>query len=131
MGVVYRARPVEIARQTRVSNDGSNRALPHARYLPKDQGADMWRRQKALQRLREELTTIELFDRLHSYATNPDPADNAAYAQRQLRRSQVMAEIRALDSRTYRKEAQDRVRLGTGAALLLFAVAYAVHHLLR
>ena len=90
----------------------------------------MWRRQKTLERLREELTTIEMFDRLHAYAVNPDPTDNAAYALRQLRRSQVMAEISGLDSRTSGKEARDKVRIGTEAALVLCAVGYAVHYLL-
>jgi hypothetical protein len=56
----------------------------------------MSRRQKTLAHLREELGTIALFDRVHDYATNPDPADNRAYELRQIRRSQIMAEISTL-----------------------------------
>ena len=52
-----------------------------------------WRQQKSLARLHEELRTIALFDRLHDYATDPDPDDNHAYVSRQTRRSEIMAEI--------------------------------------
>jgi len=89
----------------------------------------MLRRQKTLARLHEELTTLALFDRVHDYATDPDPADNRAYAFRQVRRSQIMAEIRELNPS--KPEYKNHARIGT-AALLLCAVGYAtVHYLLK
>jgi len=89
--------------------------------------ADMWR-QQTLARLHEELTTIALFDRVHDYATDSDPADNRAYAFRQIRRSQIMAEIRKLSpSKPDRKPARI-----SSAALLLCVVGYAtLHYLLK
>jgi hypothetical protein len=56
----------------------------------------MWRRQKALAALYHELRTIQVFDRLHDYSANADPADNEAYAIRKIRRAQVTAEIERL-----------------------------------
>jgi hypothetical protein len=89
----------------------------------------MLRRQKTLARLHEELTTLTLFDRVHDYATDPDPADNRAYAFRQIRRSQIMAEIRELSPS--KPEYRNHARIGS-AALLLCAVGYAtVHYLLK
>lgn len=57
----------------------------------------MWRRQKALTALRDELCTIQVFDRVHDYSANTDPTDNEAYAARQIRRSEVAAEIQRLN----------------------------------
>jgi hypothetical protein len=89
----------------------------------------MLRRQKTLARLHEELTTLALFDRVHDYATHPDPADNRAYEFRQIRRSQIMAEISRL--RPTKSENRKNARIGS-AALLLSAVGYAtLHYLLR
>jgi len=88
----------------------------------------MWR-QQTLARLHEELTTIALFDRVHDYATDPDPADNRAHAFRQIRRSQIMAEIRklSLSKPQYRNPARI-----SSAALLLCVVGYAtLHYLLK
>jgi hypothetical protein len=56
----------------------------------------MWRRQKALAALYDELRTIQAFDRVHDYSSNPDPTDNEAYATRQIRRSQIAVEIQKL-----------------------------------
>jgi hypothetical protein len=56
----------------------------------------MWRRQKALAALYDELRTIQVFDRLHDYSANGDPADNEAYAVRRARRAQITAEIEKL-----------------------------------
>lgn len=56
------------------------------------------RRQKVLARLHEELNTLALFDRLRDYATNTDAGADRAYDFRQIRRSQVMAEIKQLDA---------------------------------
>ena len=58
----------------------------------------MWWRRKTLALLHEELRTLALFDRVHDYAIDPDPADNGAYASRQIRRSQIMAEISRAES---------------------------------
>ena len=46
--------------------------------------------------LHEELRNIALFDRLHQYRTDHEPADCRAYALRQIRRSQITAEIKKL-----------------------------------
>jgi hypothetical protein len=56
----------------------------------------MWRRQKALAALYDELRSIQVFDRVHAYSANSDPADNEAYATRQVRRSQIAVEIQKL-----------------------------------
>ena len=89
----------------------------------------MLRRQKTLALLHEELRTLALFDRVHDYATDPDPADNHAYTLRQIRRSQIMAEISKLSPS--KLEYRNHTRIGS-AALLLCAVGYAtLHYLLR
>jgi hypothetical protein len=89
----------------------------------------MSRRQKTLAHLREELGTIALFDRVHDYTTNPDPADNRAYELRQIRRSQIMAEISTLSPS--KLENQNHARIGS-VLLLLIAVGYAaLHYLLK
>jgi hypothetical protein len=89
----------------------------------------MSRRQKALAHLCDELGTIALFDRVHDYTTNPDPADNRAYELRQIRRSQIMAEISTLSPS--KLENQNHARIGS-ALLLLIAVGYAaLHYLLK
>jgi hypothetical protein len=81
----------------------------------------MLRRQKTLALLHEELRTLALFDRVHDYATNPDPADNRAYEFRQIRRSQIMAEISKLSPS---KPENRNARIGS-AVLLLSVVGYA------
>ena len=87
----------------------------------------MWRRRKALARLHEELNTIALFDRVHDYATDSDPADNRAYALRQIRRSQIVDEIGKLSAS--KLEYRNRARVSS-AVLLLCAVGYATLHYL-
>jgi hypothetical protein len=85
-------------------------------------------RQKTLALLHEELRTLALFDRVHDFATDHDPAADRAYASRQIRRSQIMAEINKL-SRS--KPEYWNARIGS-AVLLLSAVGYAtLHYLLR
>jgi hypothetical protein len=82
-----------------------------------------------LARLHEELRTLALFDRVHEYATDPDPADHRAYAFRQIRRSQIMAEITKLSPS--KPEYRNHARIGS-AVLLLCAVGYAtLHYLLK
>jgi hypothetical protein len=79
--------------------------------------------------LGEELRTIALFDRVHDCTTNPDPAENRAYAVRQMRRSQIMDEIRKLSPP--KPEYRNHARTGS-AVLLLCAVGYAaLHYLLK
>ena len=88
----------------------------------------MLRRQKTLALLHEELRTLTLFDRVYEYAIDPNPADNHAYTLRQIRRSQIMAEISKLSPP---KPEYRNARIGS-AALLLCAVGYAtLHYLLR
>lgn len=89
----------------------------------------MLRRRRTLALLQEELRTLALFDRVHEYAANPNPADNRAYALRQIRRSQIMAEITKLSP----SKPKYRNRAGIGsAALILCAVGYAtLHYLLK
>jgi hypothetical protein len=87
----------------------------------------MWWRQKTLALLHEELRTLALFDRVYDYAPNPDPADDHAYSSRQIRRSQIMAEISRLSPS--KPEYRNRARIGS-AVLLLSAVGYATLHYL-
>lgn len=57
----------------------------------------MWGREGKLLRLYEELTTLDVFDRVHDYgADDPNRSDNGAYVSRQKRRSQILAEIAKL-----------------------------------
>ena len=85
-------------------------------------------RQKTLALLHEELRTLALFDRVHEYAIDPNPADNHAYTLRQIRRSQIMAEMSKLSPS---KSEYRNTRIGS-AALLLCAVGYAtLHYLLK
>jgi len=82
----------------RLSSDRVTGALdrdsPKASYFM-HQEADMWRR-KRLASLRQELETIALFDRVHDFTLEHDSADDRAYASRQIRRSQIVAEIKKL-----------------------------------
>jgi hypothetical protein len=87
----------------------------------------MWRRRQTLVRLHEELTTLALFDRVHDYTPNPDPADNRAYEFRQIGRSQIMAEISKVSPS--KLENRNQARIGS-ALLLLIAVGYATFHYL-
>jgi hypothetical protein len=88
----------------------------------------MWRRHKKLARLNEELGNIQAFDRVHEYATDSDPADDHAYQLRQIRRSQIVAEIKKLTASRLRYWSPTRI---SGAVLLVCAVAYAIFQFLR
>lgn len=83
----------------------------------------MLRRHKTLTLLHEELRTLALFDKVYDYAPNPDPAADHAYAVRQIRRSQIIAEINK------RSRSKPDYRIGS-AVLLLCAVGYATLHYL-
>ncbi|HLV88285.1 MAG TPA: hypothetical protein VKV39_14965 [Candidatus Sulfotelmatobacter sp.] len=89
----------------------------------------MLQRRTSLAHLREELRTLEAFDRLHEYSTDPT-LDEVAHAARQSRRNQIMAEIqeRLKDSKS---EAGSPVRIGAAAAFVC-TVGYAlVHYLIK
>jgi len=86
----------------------------------------MWWRRSALTRLQEELRIIELFDRVHDYASDPNPGDNGAYAFRQVRRSQIEAEI----SRLMASMPEYRTPARLTSVLLLAAVGYVTFHYL-
>ena len=89
----------------------------------------MFRRHKKLALLHEELRTLALFDRVYDYTPNPDPGDFHAYALRQIRRSQIMAEIGKLSAS--KADYRNPARIGS-AVLLLSAVGYAtLHYLFR
>ena len=82
----------------------------------------MWRRQKALKRLRDKLNALALFDRVHDYSPDHDLADILAHASRQMRRTQIMAEIKELSTSEQGHRSAFRMR---SALLLLCAGAYA------
>lgn len=82
----------------------------------------MWARQKALS---QELETIQLLDRLHAYASDPDPVDNRAYELRQTRRAEITAEIQKLNAS--RTQSSNDARVGS-TILFLCAVGYATFH---
>jgi hypothetical protein len=85
----------------------------------------MLRQQKKLACLQEELRTLALLDRVLDYSLNPDPADNLAHASRELRRSQIEAEIRKLSPS--KPEYANHTRIAS-AALLLCVVGYLTLH---
>ena len=88
----------------------------------------MWQNKKRLARLQEELGTIELFDRIHDYEPCPTHSDRFAYAVRQVRRSQIIAEIQKL------RENNQKIRHHAGkssVALLTTVVGYIIYYLLR
>ena len=87
----------------------------------------MWRRRNTLAYLQEELRFIELFDRVHDYASDPNPTDNGAYAFRQIRRSEIIAEISKL--KTSKPEYRNVARISS-AFILLCVVGFATFHYL-
>ena len=88
----------------------------------------MWRR-TTLATLHKELETLALFDRIHEYAPDSNPDKDRAYADRQMRRSQIMAEI---ERRRAPKLAFWDPALISSAVVVLCAVGYAtVHYLLK
>jgi len=84
--------------------------------------------QKTLTHLYEELRIIQLFDRIHDYATAADPAHERAYVLRQARRKEVIDEIANLKATTPDPSQSARV---TGAVALVCAIGYAMLYLLR
>jgi hypothetical protein len=60
----------------------------------------MWGREEKLVRLYEELETLYVFDRIHDYGADVrNRGDDDAYASRQKRRSEILAEIAKLTVR--------------------------------
>jgi hypothetical protein len=87
-------------------------------------------RQRVLARLHDELNTLAAFDRLHDLSTNHDTAETGAYASRQLRRSQIAAEIESLKA-AKASSLMSHIRVSSGF-FLLCAVGYAsLRYLLR
>jgi hypothetical protein len=59
----------------------------------------MFQPRTSLSKLYEELRNIEIFDRIHDYATTPDPTNDHLYATRQIRRKEIAEEIERLSAR--------------------------------
>jgi len=55
----------------------------------------MWKRRK-LKRLREEVMSIDIFNRLYEDSANPTEAQKTAHLARQNRRNEVLSEIERL-----------------------------------
>lgn len=89
----------------------------------------MWRRRATLARLREELNTLAVFDRVHDYSEDADSRDKEAYANRQMRRSEIIAKIAKLRASKPKLWKQARI---SSVVLFLGAVGYVtIHYLLR
>lgn len=87
-------------------------------------------RQKSLSLLQQELNTLSTFDRLHDLATNHNEVEGRAYEVRQMRRSEIAAEIERLKA-SEAGSLKNHVRLSSGFVLLC-AVGYAsLRYLLR
>jgi hypothetical protein len=82
----------------------------------------MWWRRKALARLHGELNTLALFDRVYDYTQDHALADSRAHALRQIRHTQIVAQIKELN--TSKAEYWNRGRISS-AILLLCAGGYA------
>jgi hypothetical protein len=88
----------------------------------------MWRRHKALARLKDELNALAVFDRVYECTQDHDLASNRAHELRQVRRTQIMAEISELS--TSQLEHWNRTRITT-VILLICAGGYALRYLLH
>lgn len=86
--------------------------------------------QRALARLRDELNTLATFDRLHDLATTPNTVETRAYESRQIRRSQITAEIEMIRA-SRRSRVMSHIRMSSGFALLCAAGYASLHYLLR
>lgn len=87
----------------------------------------MWRRQKALTRLHDELNTLALLDRVYDYTQDHDLAGDRAQALRQMRLTQISAEIKELSTSLLEYQNRARIRL---AILLLCVGGYATLYFL-
>jgi hypothetical protein len=61
----------------------------------------MWGRRKQLLHLYEELDIISVFDRLLDPGKNPDHTENDSFKNRQARRSEILAEIAQIKSKSW------------------------------
>lgn len=82
---------------------------------------------KNLAALYEEMRNIQVFDRIHDYASDANPAEDRAYAVRQARRKQIIDEIARL--RASKPEHHKPAQV-TGVVAFLCAVGYAMLHYL-
>ena len=122
-GVVYRAR------RPRNLPDRSLDWVPPKKVTSCIEEADMWRRQKALTRLHDELNTLAVFDRVYDYTQDHDLADSRAHELRQMRRSQIMAEIKELSTSTL--QYRNRTRISSAIILLIVGGFATLHFLLK
>ena len=89
----------------------------------------MSQRRSALARLHAELRNIEVFDRIHEYALQADPMEERAYADRQIRRKQVLDDIARLGGSESEPAKHAWI---SSAVVLVCAVGYAMlHYLLK
>ena len=80
-------------------------------------------------RLQDELNVLALFDRVYDYTQQHDIGDSHFHALREIRRREIMDEMKSL--RTSKPEYRNRARISS-AILLLCAGGYVtLHYLLR
>jgi len=63
----------------------------------------MWAQRKKLKQLEEELISINLFERLYESRNSPTEADQQAHAVRQIRKTEVLAEIEKMRGSSQRR----------------------------
>jgi hypothetical protein len=79
--------------------------------------------------LYEELRNIQVFDRIHDYSAEADPASDRAYEIRQMRRKQIVDEIARL--RPAKPEPSSRTRIGSVLAIACALCYGMLYYLLR
>ena len=89
----------------------------------------MWRRQRALLRLRDELNVLALFDKVYDYNQHHDLADDRAHASREMRRTEIMSEINKL--RASKLRYRSRTWLSSAALLLCVGGYVTLYYLLK
>ncbi|HXJ91183.1 MAG TPA: hypothetical protein VMS18_30530 [Candidatus Binatia bacterium] len=87
-------------------------------------------RRGTLARLRDELNTLATFDRLHDLATVHDASETRAYELRQIRRSQVTAEVEMLRTSRHNR-VMNHIRVSSGFILLCAAGYVSLHYLFK
>ncbi len=85
----------------------------------------MSQRQSTVTDLHEELRIIEVFDRLHDHLLAADPVSDRLYANRQVRRKQVMEEMARLKAHKFDFWGPARF---SGAIAIICAVGYIMIH---
>ncbi len=85
---------------------------------------------RSLKRLYEQLTTLDVFDRIHDYSADADPANERLYTTCQVRRQQIIDEIERLTT-AHKPESWKSPGLIAMIAVM-WSVGYAiVYHSLR